>query len=818
MRVFSKYLLALVAGIFFSITVPARDIPSLPVDAGITKGTLRCGYTYYMIKGSGDKGFADVTVITDAAAPEADCGFFIRNGIGPRRGGFSRLSGPARVYNFDRIPMYNQAVVDSTLLEAFKIAAYSPYHEAVIIAGDFDSGEIKKRMDVFSMMVPYRSPYTPENYDGPWAPFSAPEISVTRTGSAAWASVSYSAPRVPHDYMDSAQSLVSEILGDQFLTVLKHRLEKNFRKAGVSPGSVEFSHRTGDVSPEDEMYTVRAVTSPDEAGKAVEVIAGTLGRMSAGTIGEEELRDAKTVMAPEAKAATRRVKDYSTLAENNYIYGANLAPVSEYYRLLTRKNVSDSLSAALMNSFASGLLGEGLSHLKLDLAQGDSLEWNDVLFRYNMDYSVGRYGEEDNTDYTWRRGDTLALSGEASRMKIKSTAVDPVSGGQIWTFSNGIRVIFKPMTGSRSFYYGVLFSRGLTSVHGLREGEGGYIADMFRLYDAAGLPAPNFRDLLSVHGITMDARVNMNNTLIGGTAPSAKLPLLMRMLLSLANHRQLDAEEFELFRKGQQVLGESEEDILHGRLYPGYNYSLGRKPSVLDQSTQVKAETFFEQQFSGMNYATLVFVGDLDEAHLRRVLSRSLGEFRVAKSQSPRKSVRNSPLSGTITRVVGDGQNRMEVLVSGELPLSAVNNFAVPMAMELLRRRIVRAMPGTDFSVDVSAGFVTYPEERLEVRISVEGEGDITAAAAALRNVLASAPSDKVSSEDVAALRSMMLSRMERSMSTPGGMFGFILRRYGDGKDLLSRYKENIASIGSDRIKTVLSAVSSGGRVEYIYQ
>ena len=62
---FTYLVLTLWALLFFSRMVPAQSpqLPSLPVDSRIQRGTLGSGVTYYMVTDPSVKGYADVAIV-----------------------------------------------------------------------------------------------------------------------------------------------------------------------------------------------------------------------------------------------------------------------------------------------------------------------------------------------------------------------------------------------------------------------------------------------------------------------------------------------------------------------------------------------------------------------------------------------------------------------------------------------------------------------------------------------------------------------------------------------------------------------------------
>ncbi len=101
----------------------------------------------------------------------------------------------------------------------------------------------------------------------------------------------------------------------------------------------------------------------------------------------------------------------------------------------------------------------------------------------------------DKPSYKWRTAikDTSALWNEKNKVKMKSVSPEPVSGGEMWTFSNGMKVIYKKMPTSGRFSYSFMIKGGFSTVRDLRRGEGAFFSDMFGLCNIAGMSRKRFR-------------------------------------------------------------------------------------------------------------------------------------------------------------------------------------------------------------------------------------------------------------------------------------------------------------------------------------
>ena len=817
------HILFSLALVTFSRTVPAQTLPSLPVDGKIQKGTLRSGVAYYMVKNDEVKGFADIAVVRRGEAPsrtaaeELETKYLSRNGIGPRPGGYFQENDGSTVLHLDRVPVYDLNVLDSTLLVTFSQVAASRAPEAVIVSGDIDPVEVKKKMDIFSMMVPQ---HFVENSHGPdyvWEPSVMPSIVFKKRpmGDRGVVRVAYASPRTPQEQMNTAQALVMGILSREFRTVAVRRIERNLRDAGIPYGRLDFHYLNSTETGGDEEYAVEVQTDRDHLEAAMKIVSGTLAGLDGFGIPVEEFTDAKQVMIAEMlpRGSTPLTnRQYVDRCVAHFLYGANLAPYSEETRLFARKSLPDSTETRLFNQFATSLLSQ-LSNLTLEYrANLDSLDEDNALFQYNLAYLYGSTFKEAK-DYSWQR-DTSGLEVECPRIRLKETKPEPVSGGVLWTFSNGMRVVYKQVPGRQTFHYSLLLGGGLSGVGGLTEGEGGYFGDMLSLYDAGGLSASDFRDHLAVNSIRMDAQVALTYTSIYGEAPASKLPTLLKALLALANGRTVNRGEFDICLRNSKWAQEPVDNRLYAMLYPGFSYSPKKYVSGLNSGTQAKAAQFYESLFSRMNDGMLIIVGDVDEATARRVLLRYLGGFRTQRSAAPRKSIRYQPRAGTVTQREAGSKKGVYVRLDTEYPLSGVNYATAEVAIEVLRRNLVQALEGTGMSAEITTGFHTYPQERLWMFLSCEGGTDLDAVRAGIRKAAAST----VGAKDLKAFKDMALAGMNQELTEPETVVTALVARYGIGKDLVTHYKESVNEVSAARVKEMLSALAAGSTAEIVVE
>ena len=153
-----------------------------------------------------------------------------------------------------------------------------------------------------------------------------------------------------------------------------------------------------------------------------------------------------------------------------------------------------------------------------------------------------------------------------------------------------------------------------------------------------------------------------------------------------------------------------------------------------------------------------------------------------------------------MTKTEKGGRKGVYVRLDAEYPLSGVNYAAAEVAVEALRRQLVRALDGTGMSVEITSGFHTYPQERFWMFLSCEGGTDLDA----VREGIQKAAKSTLSAKDLNAFKAAALAGM--------------IARYGIGKDLVTHYKESVNGVTAARITEMLSALAAGSTAEIVIE
>ena len=440
---------------------------------------------------------------------------------------------------------------------------------------------------------------------------------------------------------------------------------------------------------------------------------------------------------------------------------------------------------------------------------------------------------DEESLYLPQRKDSLVWNWPTPKVMLKSSRKDHLSGGQIWTFSNGFRVIYRKQPSSGRLYYSLALNGGFGSIKGLEKGEGAYFSEYLPLCRIGGMDGEQFVEHLLMEGMTLNTQVNLSNTIISGSLPKEKMSLMTHALLAIANTREHDESSYDGFVANQKLLPEYNRGTLYAKMAavdsiicPDYTYSI-YKGAKVDQKTGLRSDALFDDLSTRMNDGVLVIVGDVDEIKLRKHLLSVVGGFRTREVAFARPVVSYHAVSGWSTYTVKGNTNSIDVVMSMRMPLTADNYAAASVAAFILKHHIEEALAGTGTYVRVSSSCSIYPQERFNVMLSVrtaEAEGFAPGTSetspmeilSILRTSLSELDDMNIPDAYIQAAKRRVKGQTLAEMSSAGYWLKAIVRRHLDGKNFTTGYESKVDAVTSGKVRTILSALNSGSKVEYI--
>lgn len=832
--------LALSAGMY------AQDLPSLGRRSGITSGTFPNGISYYLVPNTYSKGYANFALVQKDADTQEDVraalgyDFLSSKGVGYTPDGYVSYAGGSAIFNFEDVPTFQSVALDSTIVLLFNLIGKHQGEQAIVASGDIDVARLKDRLYIMSLTVSKRTPAAKaREYE--WNPSAKPRFIHYNNGcnSLAEISISYSSSRTPQKYMSTPQPLVTNMFARQLGYILRKRIEELFAESKVPLAYVRFKYLDSASTDSDETYTLIAGVAENDVQEATRLIAGVLADIDRNGVSPEEFRDAKarfqtwTERMADAPVTNR---EYVSSCVANYIYGAGMVSPKEVISFFSGRKIPLEQDLSMFNRFIAALIDPARN---LGLSYGtpsDSLDTGALLQTFQNAWKT----TSTPTAYHVKSNDTLALYYPVEKkMKIKSETVDPQTDGTVWTFANGMKVVFKK-TADNQVRYAMMIRGGYTEVPDIGEGESAFVGDMLGLYDVSGMSPMRFRNMLEANGITMNCEVTIADMCIRGSAPADKSNLLCRSLLSIHKSRSLNKDAFAYYKKCEALRQEDFRQSTDGInavtdsiMCPDFYYPVTKTVEKLSDNLPEKAERYFAAQFSKCQDGIIFIEGNLNPYYLQKILVRSMGAFRTSRTFSVRPKVKYQQRSGWSTytvgktdRLIGAGSGA-NLAMAAERPFTMQNWCAFRIAVEYLRRELIRDMAPLGQYFEIYPQLQLLPVERIAIFVNCSPcpsaglpadvePADPMEVASKLRDALPRISAGSLSASTLKGLKEALAKEMAGEASDPDYVMDAFLLRYSEGKDVLSNYSTYLSKVSAEDVMNVISSLDKGSKVEYI--
>ena len=853
----SNLFILLCLALVFPLSAGPRDLPALKPAPEVNTGTFPNGISYYIVANTSSKGYANFA-LAQQGADDQDAAraalsslphfekvppymFAASKGIGYSPYGYVKYAGTSSVYTFEDVPSFDSAALDSTLVMVFDMMRRFGGRQAIIVSGDVDTDRLKDRLYLLSLTVGAGN-LPPEEDDYSWEPGAEPGICSRRIASGHLASmtVTYRTARTPRELLSTSHPLVVSMLAEELGHILRNRIANAFADAGIPLADMDCSYLDSSGSPSDEEYAFTLYVDEADLAAATSLFAGVLSNLDSEGVTMQELQDAKaSFTARSEKLLKAKVSNawYVDACVSSFLYGSAILSRRTAYDFLRGRKIAPLKDLELFNGFVSALLDpRRCLTVSYGVPSGnlDEASMRKAFLGSWVSAPVAPAGRVSLKD-------TLKLSyAGKKKVKLKAEAADPMTGGSLWTFSNGMKVLFRKTAGSE-LRYSWLLKGGCSEVPDIARGESAFIGDMLGLYRVAGMSGSDFRYLLGLNGIKMDCKVSLSDMRIEGTAPTAKAELVLRSLLSLAHQRKPDSTAFDYYRRCERLRAEAfrmgsegVNAVMDSLICPEFFYPSIKNTDCLSGELPGKADRYFSAQFLNSNDGVLFIEGDLDAEELKKLLCRYLGTFFTGNRYSLRPKVQYELRSGLTTYTVdrnlsqvGDGGTSANMEIALLKPFSMKTWCTFKIAVEALRCQLVNELAPLGNHVRISTQLQLLPAERLAVYINVmpcKAEGlpagvepaDPYAALQAIRDAIGKVVGNGVGEGELKGYKESLSNEIANEIASPGFLMEVYLRRISEGKDMVSNYSSCLAGITSDDVASLLRDFGSAGKVEYI--
>ena len=856
------------------IIMPAQGLPVLPADKNITTGTLDNGISYYIANNKTEAGRLDISLVQRAGYSSEDSlsrggsvvhsmgalaslprfrspsplRYLVSKAVWPGPEGYATIGTDATVFRFRDIPVTpTMEAVDSTLLMVFEIVNAAPGavsgrypigSQAIILAGDITASVATGKLNMLSMLIDHKDTDAIED-SYRWQTTSEPEIRrlpapapMLGTFSLTWRS-----PRTPRDQMSTIQPLVSGLFFGELAALAEKRLSKAFRDEGVAVTGLGAEYISSDITPGDETFTVRATVAMRDYKKAAWLVISTMAEIDRSGTTLAEYRDVSSKVRTDiALTGGTRVRTNEYFADKctaSFLYGASLATDKAKAEYLTGKDVNPEVYLKLFNNFSAAIL-DGKNNLVVTSQADTTLLSVKDIRRYLSRWNISPVEEPVHIT---AQSDTLSLSlASAHKVKLKEEQADPMAGGQLLTYSNGMRVVYKKTDSKGVFRFSWNIKGGWASIPELKPGEGAYVADMLLLGNIGSMSGQRFRDMLEANGISLTVSVTPNDMSIRGEAPSNKLPLLMKALAAISNKRSPDAAAFTKYCHSLAIthMLEAKTDarmsnLTDSLLCPRNRYITEKLDIGLPKNLPVKAETYFGRQFANMGNGVLIITGDVTDAALRKTMLSWLGRFPSGKGSAPR--FRNEAgFTTTLARKVLPAADDARIDLGYTVPadFNQADFITAGVAVEEVERAVCEAVVPLGWSCDTKWDLHMFPDERLTVRLHLQRQDyrgmpaslvpvdSVDVVLSKVKTALDTLVRGGISTQRLTLSKAYMVSDVKSWTSDPKYLLRLFELRYNYGRDFLSGLQEKADKIKKNDVDAMITRLLSGGASELI--
>ena len=766
-------LFASVAVLVSSTIMPplfAQNLPLMPEDPAVHHAVLPDGLSCYVAENPYVKGFADYALVC-------------------------RESGRTLISLRD-VPAANETVTDSILIrmmmEVESLAV--PSGLAVIACGDLKADEMMRKLRYMAYMIPASEPVPGAVLSSQKQSEVVFEVQTDDAVGLATVVAHWRAPRTPVSLMNTVQTAVYEKTVHEMGTIVCSRVRKALREGRIPVADVVFRHVGSLEMVSDETFRFEVTVRDTSVADAEDALRTTLASVDVYGASANELIIAEDVyfsgLDSRRYGYDRTNAAYVQMCTRAFLMNTPLAASAQRLDFLRSKSISAQTREQIFSGIASALI--------------------------DMPSDVG----SDALKPYFNASDTLAFPSAGPAVKLRSSKKEPLSGGVVWTFSNGFRVMYKKMETGGKLHYTLAMNGGYGDVSDLANGEGAFMSDYLDLCNISGMSARDFKRTLLLSGITMNQKVNLSNIMISGEVRDGNAPLLMKALLAVANERSQNAQDVAYYAESEELrLQYAPADVrtvIDSLMCPDYKYSPYKSEGNVSEDFAAKAEGLFARMSSKMNDGVLVLVGDMDESDLRKTIIPYVGGFRTAEGFSRRTVVQYQPVSGSMTYNVGGPYDMMMVALSARLPMTADNYMAAEAAAMVMKHIVSDALAPYGVDVQLRHARMIYPEDRLSVMLMLRG-GDVSQdMLSAMRRAVAGASGSDVEADYIAACKAYMKHKYAVQMKEPAYWLQAMAMRYLDGKDYTTGYASKIDAVTENDVRRILDLLEMGSKIEYI--
>lgn len=312
---------------------------------------------------------------------------------------------------------------------------------------------------------------------------------------------------------------------------------------------------------------------------------------------------------------------------------------------------------------------------------------------------------------------------------------------EIWTLSNGARVVYKNVPEGHGSFSLACSSPGGSSVVAAEDLPS--LNAMQALILRSGLykhDRNTMMDIMSGKGVSLTLLLDEYNEGIGGQAPTENAELFFQYLYLMFEKPRFDKEQFDKYIQRRRYLYENRVETALDKVRDSIRDLLVRKDgrnrnfdlSYLNDMDFNKLEKLYRTRFSNASQFTFCIVGDIGREKARQLACTYIGSLPGHKGKKEKYvlrdySIQHDSLVKNYVVEMPDDRGIVEISFVNDRKMSDKEQLAFMIYGMMLRNRffeLIREQESGAYDVDVNAEYSAFPfrRESLDVKFLTSSE------------------------------------------------------------------------------------------------
>ncbi len=547
-------------------------------------------------------------------------------------------------YQYQQMPIGKMEVVMNfkpEVLRAYYKKWYRPDQQGIVVVGDFDADEMEKKViDLFSKIpmpenaAPRQYPTVSDNEKPIYASFSDPELQVGRT------TISFKSDKTPFEMRNTQEAYVSDnVLQALITSLINNRLTDAAHEPGCAftLAGVYFSDFY--VSKTKDSFNIVVIPKSDTQAAVAEAMAIVARACKTGFTDSEYDRVKNDFLSNFENMYNERDKT------NSHALGQELcrhfvdnepAPGIEIeYEMV--KQLVPMLPIQFINQICPMLLTDNNMVIVTTepAKEGFKIVAEDVLVKTVTDAMHAQYEAFVDEVITDPLIAQLPKPG-----KIKSVTTDKKIGADVFTLSNGVKVVVKPTDFSADEILFTAFREG-----GKRSRSVADAANVVMLEDAfesskmGPFDSKTLRKYLAGKQVGLDISIGNFTDALNGSSTVKDLPTLMELIYTAFTNVSPDQTTYDVAVENVKVaLANADKnprkvffDAVAKTQYPDNAMMYNATVETVEAANYPAMMQMIKDMLSNAAEYTFIFTGNVDVATLRPLLEQYIATLPASK-------------------------------------------------------------------------------------------------------------------------------------------------------------------------------------------